>query len=200
MTALPLPPAQALPPTLLRPLTVAEYLALPGDPDSRYELQEGAVVMTNRPIPDHQDFLLELAVQLRAQVPKHLKVVMDVDLDLHLVPATYPGTVRAPDLVIVTREAFLRVRHEGGALRAEDTVLVVEIHSASTRRTDTVIKHAEYADAGIGHYWMVDLNDGPSLTACHLAGEFGYVDAQPVRGTFSTGIPFPARIDLDVPE
>jgi Uma2 family endonuclease len=75
-------------------------------------------------------------------------------------------------------------------------LLVVEIHPTTTRRTDTKVKHAEYADAGIGQYWMVDLLDGPSLTACHLGGEFGYVDAEPVRGEFRTQLPFPARIDL----
>lgn len=191
MTALPLPPIQ------LWPLTAAEYIAMPGDPDTRYELQEGAVIVPSRPIPDHQNFLGEFWAQLRLQAPPHLIALMDVDLDLHLVPPSYPGTVRGPDLVVVTREAFLRVRHEGGLLRADDTVLVVEIHSRSTRRTDTVVKHGEYADAGIGHYWMVDLLDGPSITSCHLAGELGYRDAGPARGVFTTEVPFPVRIDLD---
>ena len=64
-------------------------------------------------------------------------------------------------------------------------LLAVEILSRSTRRT------------GIAHYWIIDLLDGPSLTGCHLAGEFGYVDDPPVRGLFSPTDPFPARIDLD---
>ena len=59
-----------------------------------------------------------------------------------------------------------------------------------------MIKHGEYADAGIGHYWMVDLLGGPALTACHLGGAFGYVDEPPVTGTFTTQHPFPARIEL----
>jgi hypothetical protein len=55
-----------------------------------------------------------------------------------------------------------------------------------------------YADAGIGHYWMIDLRDGPTLAGCHLSGEFGCVDDPPVRGRlFTTVDPFPARIDLD---
>jgi Uma2 family endonuclease len=122
---------------------------------------------------------------------------MAVDVDLELVPASEPGTVRVPDLVVVTEASFQRVRDGGGLLRAADVLLAVEILSRSTRRTDSVIKRAEYADAGIGHYWIVDLLDGPSLTACHLAGEFGYVDDPPVRGRFSPTDPFPARIDLD---
>jgi hypothetical protein len=32
---------------------------------------------------------------------------------------------------------------------------------------------------------------------CHLPGEFGYVDAAPVSGTFTADEPFPVRLDLD---
>ena len=85
---------------------------------------------------------------------------------------------------------------QGGLLRAADAVLVVEILSPGSVRTDRVIKRGEYADAGIRHHWMVDLDDGPSLTACHLAGESGYQDAPPERGELVTGTPFPLRIDV----
>ncbi|MBN9101294.1 MAG: Uma2 family endonuclease [Pseudonocardia sp.] len=180
-----------------QPMTAAEYAATPETPDHRFELQEGAVVMPAGAVPAHQDALAELYVQVRVQTPPHLKVLLEVDLDLHLVPPTQPGTVRVPDLVVVTREAFARVGRQGGLLRADDAVLAVELHSTSTKRTDTVVKHSEYADSGIGHYWMIDLLDGPSLTACHHGGPFGYVDAEPVRGTFTADAPFPVRLDLD---
>lgn len=98
--------------------------------------------------------------------------------------------------MVITRASFDRVRADGGLLCAADVVLAVEILSTGSRRTDSVIKHGEYADAGIGHYWMVDLLGGPSLTACHLAGEFGYADAGPVTGTFASEVPFPVRVDL----
>lgn len=189
MTALPVPPSH------IWPLTAAEYAASP-ETEQRYELQEGAIVMCAAPVPDHQDAIGEAFVQLRAQGPPSLVVLMEVDVDLALVPPDGPGTVRSPDLVVVTREAFLRVRHEGGLLRASDAVLVVEILSPSTRRVDTRVKHDEYADAGIGHYWVIDLTDGPSLVACHSGGAFGYVDAPAVTGTFTTEEPFPVRLDL----
>jgi len=187
MTAFPVP---------LRSLTAAEYAALPEDSDHDYELQDGHVIMSAKPIPDHQHAVGELYVQLHAQVPEHLQLLLEVDLDMELVPPTQPGTVRAPDLAVVTREAFLRVRLEGGLLRAAECVLAIEVHSATTRRTDQVIKHGEYADAEIGHYWMVDLLGGPALTACHLGGPLGYIDEPPVTGTFTTQHPFPAALDL----
>ena len=187
MTALPVP---------LRPLTAAEYAALPEDSDHDYELQDGHVIMSAKPIPRHQRAVVELIVQLRPQIPGHLELLPEVDLDMELAPVDQPGTVRVPDLVVVTREAYLRVDAEGGFLRAGECVLAVEIHSPGSYRTDQAIKHAEYADAGIGHHWMIDLTGGPALTACHLGDPFGYVDEPPVTGAFSTQHPFPARLDI----
>jgi Uma2 family endonuclease len=163
MTAIPLQPP--------RLLTVAEFAALDEAHDGRYELQEGKVVMSPSPPPEHQLYQQELQVQLLAQVPVHLKVV----------PAT----------------GIRRRREEGGLLRANEVVLAIEILSVGSQRTDRLIKHAEYADAGIPHYWLIDIDSRPALTACHLAGEFGYVDAAPVNGTFTADEPFPLRLDLD---
>lgn len=189
MTALPLQPP--------RLLTVAEFAALPEAREGRYELQEGHIVMSPSPVPEHQLSWLELRDQLRDQVPGHLRVVPEVDIDLGLVPPTRPGFVRIPDLVVVTRAGLDRRRREGGILRASEVVLAVEIISDGSERTDRTIKHSEYADAGIPHYWIVEIDDRPTLTACHLAGEFGYVDGPPVTGTFATDEPFPIRLDLD---
>ena len=69
--------------------------------------------------------------------------------------------------------------------------------SPGSRRTDHVAKRADYADAGIPHYWIVDLDEPVSLIACHLAGELGYVDGGAATGVFTTTEPFPVRLDLD---
>ena len=188
MTALPQPKAPSL--------TVADYLALPEDRESRFELQEGNLVMSPRAMPDHQASGFQLGFQLQPSLPAHLHIAPDVDVNLELVSDRQPGTVRAPDVAIVLKAAMQRVRSQRGMLRASEVILAVEIISPNSRRTDSVIKHAEYADAGISHYWILDLDDGPSLTACHLGGEFGYIDAAPARGIFETDVPFPARIDL----
>lgn len=82
-------------------------------------------------------------------------------------------------------------------LRASEVVIAVEIVSPGSRRTDYVIKHGEYADAGVPHYWILDLDDPVSLVDCHLSEEFGYQDAGGVTGTFETTVPFPLRVELD---
>jgi Uma2 family endonuclease len=200
MNALPLQPG---PRTLL---TVADYVALPEDTSgTRFELVEGTLVMSPRPTTAHQLCIYEVQRQLHHQVPASLRAVAEVDVDLELVPSTQPGFVRVPDVVVVPREVLDRQREEGGLIRAREVVLAVEVISPGSRRLDTVVKHGEYADAGIPHYWVVDLGergDRIQLTAHHLAGEFGSVgrsraDAGPVSGTFTATEPFPVRLDLD---
>lgn len=183
-------------PEYVHPLTAREYAALPEDDGVRYELAEGWLMMSPRPVPRHQRGIRELVRLLVPQLPDH-EVLPEVDIDLELAPSDAPGTVRVPDLVVVTRNAYRRVDGDGTLLRASEVVLAVEFFSPGSTRIDTVVKHHEYADAGIGHYWMIDLHDGPSLVACHLAGEFGYQDAEPRRGVVATTEPFAVQVDLD---
>jgi Uma2 family endonuclease len=189
MTSLPLP--------LDRLLTIAEYAEFGENERGRYELQEGRLVMSPNPAPDHMIALARMFAQLEGQLPARFRVVPDVDLDLQLAPPGQPGWSRRPDLVIVTQTALERVRLDGGLLRAEDTKVVVEIVSPGSRRTDYVIKRGEYADAGIDHYWIVDLDQPTSLIAYQRSDEFGYPDAGEVTGTFITEAPHPLRVRLD---
>ena len=90
-------------------------------------------------------------------------------------------------------------RH-GEPVTAHDVALVIEVASPHTRRLDRTVKRDEYADAGIPHYWVVDLGepgDPVTLTAHHLAGAFGYAAAGSATGLFTATAPFRARIDLD---
>jgi Uma2 family endonuclease len=189
MTALIQPPG--------RLLSVRDYAALGEDDRNRWELQEGNLVMSPSPTPRHMVAAAELYVQLRSQLPANLRAVPDVDLDVQLAPDGQPGTARRPDLVVVEQAEFDRVEAEGGLLRAASTVLVVEIVSPGSRRTDNLVKRGEYADAGIPAYWIIDVDDPISLVACHLAGEFGYQDRGAVTGVFETAEPFPAQVDLN---
>jgi Uma2 family endonuclease len=172
-------------------------MAVPLQRPQLLTVAEGKIVMSPSPVPEHQLCQHALQVQLDAQVPNGLRLVPAVDIDLQLVPPASPGFVRMPDLVVVTRAGLERRRRADGLLRADEVALAVEIISAGSQRTDRVIKHGEHADAGIPHYWILDIDDRPVLTACHRAGEFGYADAPPVTGVFTTDEPFPVRLDLD---
>ena len=61
MTALPAQPH--------RLLTVADYVALPENGEVRYELQEGNLIVSPSPVPEHRICIDELRHQLRDQIP-----------------------------------------------------------------------------------------------------------------------------------
>ncbi|NUR97485.1 MAG: Uma2 family endonuclease [Kribbellaceae bacterium] len=189
MTASPLPPAHLL--------TVREYASLGEDETGRSELMEGNLVMSPSPSPDHNMAGLRIALQLIPQLPQELEVITDVDIDLELAPPDQPGFSRRPDVIVVRRTARQRVRAEGGLIRASEILVVVEIVSPGSRRTDNVVKRAEYADAGIPHYWIVDIDEPASLVACHLTDKFGYLDAEVVGGIFTAADPLHITLNLE---
>lgn len=179
------------PPTRL--LTIAEYAAL-GEIDPGYtELVEGRLLWSPGPGPCHQVALLGLAIQLGSQLRPDLEVVPAVDIDLRLAAPEEPGFSRRPDLVVVTPEAVDRVDLDGGMLHASEVHLVVEIVSPGSRRIDTTDKRRDYADAGIAHYWIVDITEPVSVVTCDLIRD----EDQRVTGTFSTREPFPLTVDLE---
>lgn len=60
--------------------------------------------------------------------------------------------MRDPDLIVVNHSV---VDRNPVRVDPSDVVLVIEIVSPGSRRTDRVMKAFEYAKAGIGHYWIV---------------------------------------------
>jgi Uma2 family endonuclease len=177
-------------------LTIGEYAAL-GETEHGYtELIEGRLIMSPSPVPDHNNAGFELGIALRPRLPEDFEVQLDVDVDLQLASPDEPGSSRRPDLMVVSREARKRVRAEGGMIRASEVLLVVEIVSPSSKRTDHVHKRNDYADAGIPNYWIVDIDEPISLTACRLTEQFGYQDDQVATGVFRTEVPFPVEVDL----
>ncbi|SFW62451.1 Uma2 family endonuclease [Amycolatopsis australiensis] len=174
-------------------LTTEEYAALGATDFGFTELMEGRVVTSPGSGRTHDLAACLLAGRLERQLPLGLAFVLHTDLDLRLAPPGEPGFVRRPDLMVFERAAIGRA---DGLLRADDVVLVAEIVSPGSKRTDYRVKHDEYADAGIPHYWIVDLGEPVSLVACHQAGTSGYRDAPAVTGTFTTDVPFPVELDL----
>jgi Uma2 family endonuclease len=180
-----------------RLLTVAEYLEI-GEVEPGYtELTEGRLELSPSPKRRHSRACSTLWSTLDGQAPPQFEVVQDIDVDLRLAAPDQPGTVRQPDLIVARRDAAIRVDEDGEVYHASDVVLAVEVVSPGSRRLDRRVKRDEYAEAGIPHYWIVDLDAPVSLVACHLAGEFGYVDGGTTTGIVRTGEPFPVQLDLD---
>ena len=136
-------------------MTLEEWDALELDEARRWELVEGGIVMTPRPRPLHQVVSGNLRQLIRENLPTSLVVLQEVEIT---VEARFPPTVRDPDLVVVNRSV---VDRNPVRIDASDVVLVIEIVSPGSRRTDRVMKAYEYAKAGIEHYWIVDLDADP---------------------------------------
>jgi Uma2 family endonuclease len=168
--------------------TAAEFAALPEDTSAIYELQEGVIVMSPRPARDHMKVLLELAVQIREQLPVTLQVLIEVDVDLEL----DPPVVRVPDLVVTNHP----LKDAAPVTKASDVVLAVEIISPGSVRTDTRFKPIEYADAGIPHLWLVDPQPPVTVTAYRLAGDH-YEESQRAEHALVTAEPCELHVDLD---
>jgi len=136
-------------------VTLEVWDALELDEARRWELVEGGIVMTPRPRPLHQVVSGNLRQLIRDNLPASLVVLQEVEIT---VEARFPPTVRDPDLVVVNRSVVDR-----NLVRIDplDVVLVIEIVSPGSRRTDRVMKAYEYAKAGIEHYWIVDLDAEP---------------------------------------
>ncbi|MCP3799132.1 Uma2 family endonuclease [Allokutzneria sp. A3M-2-11 16] len=178
-------------------LTIEEYAALGETEDGYTELHEGRLLMSPSPSLAHNAVCYRLAAELEAQLPDDLAFIQDLDVNLELAPPGEPGFVRRPDLMVVDSAAWDQVEAEGGLLRAADVRIVVEIVSPGSRRTDYVAKRQVYAEAGIPHCWIIDIEHPVSLTSYSLSEEFSYVDSQAVTGTFTAAEPFPVRIDLE---
>lgn len=122
------------------------------------------MVVAPHPHPRHQALVLELGAQLRSQVSADRVVLTDTEV---VIDGRGPATVRAPDLLVAGRTAL-----DGRPrLRPGEVLVAVEILSPGTRRTDRVAKLAEYAEAGIPHYVIVD-PEGP-ITEFVLEGHGG---------------------------
>ena len=169
-------------------LSIEDWDALPEDNSAHIELQEGVLIVTPRPLRPHARAAFRIAKQLDDQLPDDLEAIIEFEV---CVDDAYPPTVRIPDVVITRKEGSER------RLNGADVLVAIEVVSPGSRRTDTVTKRSEYAEAAIEHYWIVDLGPPVMFTALRLAGEFGYQQSPAVTGTFTTGAPVPLRLDLD---
>jgi len=126
------------------------------DDGNRYELVDGALIVTPSPVTLHQIVVGELHLLLRMACPAAYRVLL-APYDVRI-SAT---TVLQPDLLVAHRDAF-DVRFLPGA-----PLLAVEVLSPSTRHIDLGLKRGRYEAAGCVSYWVID-PDVPSVTAWEL--------------------------------
>lgn len=171
--------------TRLHLLSLEEWDALGEDPRSHTELQEGVLIVSPKPRPEHQYAAGVVFSVLHEATPDGFRAFPEIDL---IIEAGTPASVRAPDVVVMPRDA-------SRPFEASEAVLVVEVLSPGTRRIDLVMKRHEYAEAGIPHYWIVDL-EGEDVRLEALTLVDGAYESATCTGVFETAEPYPVRVDL----
>jgi Uma2 family endonuclease len=131
-------------------LSLEQWDALELDPTRRWELNEGTLVISPRPQLWHQRISKRLTRLLDDHLPEGLEALPEIEV---ITRASFPPSVRDPDIVVVPDRVFER---RPARIPADDVVLVVEVVSPGSRGTDHVMKLHEYAKAGIANYWIVD--------------------------------------------
>jgi Uma2 family endonuclease len=153
--------------------TERDYFGLP-ETNRIVELTDGVLIMPPHPTDTHQTVALRLVLTLHGFVTAHnLGEVRFAPLPVNL----WPGKVREPDVLFLT-QAHADRRGER-AWGPPD--LVMEVVSPGTEGLDRETKPAEYAQAGIAEYWIVDPH-GRSIEVWGLEG-----DAYVLVGKFGKG-------------
>ena len=160
--------------------TRADFERLPEDADDglRYELLDGAFIVTPSPTPSHQRAVQRLFMLLHAAVPTGLEVFV-APLDAFL-PT---GDILEPDVLVIDQRIVVDDKVEGAPL------LAVEVLSPSSRRRDVGDKLTAYRDAGVPSYWVFDplnprlqvwaLEDGAYVQVADVSGDEEWTSTAP---------------------
>ncbi len=149
----------------LRPLqglwTEAQYLRLSDQTNRLVEFTDGVVEILSPPTDRHQVILLFLYDLFNAFIQVLGGKVLVAPLRLQI----RPGKYREPDILLVLDASDPR-RQNRFWLGAD---LVVEVVSPDNPERDTRDKRADYAEAGIPEYWIIDPAE-ETITVLTLAG------------------------------
>jgi Uma2 family endonuclease len=164
-----------------RDLDLGDLYATPDD-GNKYEILDGALVMTPPPSTLHQNASAELHVALHA-------AARTAGLKVLAAPVAWrigPGQVPEPDLVVAAPEHITQRAVEG------PPALVVEIVSPSGRGRDLFEKRRIYAAGRAAWYWILD-PDEPTLTVLRLVGD-AYEETSRVVGSEAYEAEEPLRL------
>lgn len=131
------------------------------DVDFRYELVDGALLVTPPETPRNGRIASRLHLQLAP--------ALDDSWDVLLGNGVYfdQRNYREPDLYVCRREAV-----DAGRVHATDVLLAVEVMSPSSVANDRVAKPAQYAAAGIRYFWRIESD--PRVLVVHELSEGVY--------------------------
>ncbi|WP_036479656.1 Uma2 family endonuclease [Myxosarcina sp. GI1] len=129
-----------------------EYLSYEEDPDNRYELVDGKLILMNPPTFRH------------ILIAKFIERELDREINRLQLPwlSIREGGIRTgwrksriADVYVVEKERVLNSLDKSGVCEIPP-LLVVEVVSPDSVKRDYRFKRSEYAALGINEYWIVD--------------------------------------------
>ncbi|MBC8159690.1 MAG: Uma2 family endonuclease [Roseiflexaceae bacterium] len=141
--------------------TEAQYLKLTDQTNHLIEFTDGDIEVLPMPTSRHQEILALLFELLLMYVRPRGGKVLFASLRLQI----RPGKYREPDILLLRDKADPRYQ-DAFWLGAD---LVVEVVSPDAPERDTVSKVADYAEAGVPEYWIINPLDD-SVTVLVLDG------------------------------
>lgn len=158
-----------------------EYLALGGN--RLVEFSDGFVEVLPMPTLSHQLIMAFLYRALLDHVNHYdLGTVLFAPYRIRLRRNKY----REPDVIFLARERADRI----GETYAEGADLVMEVVSEDDPARDLETKRAEYAEAGIPEYWIIDPREGRILVLTLEPGAPAYSE----HGVFTRGSQATSRL------
>lgn len=171
----------------LGPWTLDDLLGI-DDEVHRFEVVDGTLVVSPPPPAFHQRVGRRLLFQLHDQVPAEWEAVYSEYVRL--------GTDgRQPDVALL--RAGLDAPRRRAGYPPEAFGLVVEVVSPTSHRRDRVHKMVEYAEAGIPHYWLVELEPDVEVLAFELRDGVHRLTDRLSRGSGDLPGPVPLRVDVE---
>lgn len=160
--------------TRRRKMSYDEYLDFAGD-SQIIEWTDGEAIIHMPPTDKHQDIsrFLSTLIDMFVQI-FNLGMLRYAPFEVKLWP---DGPAREPDLVFIRRENLEKLtpeRFEGGP------DLVIEIISPGSVSEDRVRKFAQYEQAGVQEYWLIDPRPHQQQADFYLLGEDGLFHAAPL--------------------
>jgi len=133
-------------------LSFEEYLKYNDDTDNRYELFDGEIILMNPPTGLHALIIFGISEILMTEIRR--QNLPWIALQMFGVRTAWRRS-RLPDLCITTLERANELR-EVSAVLEDGALLVIEVVSPDSVKTDYRYKRTEYAAAGVPEYWIID--------------------------------------------
>lgn len=136
-------------------MSLEEYLNFDDDTDTRYELENGELIV----MPPESDLNQRIAIFLLVYFAQQGIPSYRLRIGAEIVVSGSRATTRLPDLMVLSEELATALE---GAKRSTITIdmppplLVVEVVSPRQENRDYRYKRSEYASRGILEYWIVD--------------------------------------------